>query len=1354
MKAVRCFLGLFLLSASAQAALVNFVETSVNAADGTTIGAVATDKWLETGAEYATATAAPAWSSFRFTHWTNSGYPAATYRDAWGRSLNPSRFVLLVTSTATAHYLPTARDSDGDGVPDWYEIEYFGNLDRNAASDTDSDGITLLAEYTGGTHPLYGNSAREGGVAWTDSALVTCNLAGYATYTLRSVPAGTVNQSAVVPPGTVVVTPELSANATFGYWTLDGVRQQDAWGVALTKLTFTVTTADREAVAYLFVGDTDADGVPDAYEQRYYGTLANNAASDTDSDGITLLAEYTGGTHPLYGNSSREGGVAWVDSALVTCNLAGYVTYTLRSVPAGTVNQSAVVPPGTVVVTPEMSANATFGYWTLDGVRQQDAWGVPFTRLSFTVTTADREAVAYLFTGDSDSDGVPDAYEQRYLGTLANNAASDADGDGLTLLAEYSGGTNPLYGNSAREGGVAWADSALLVANLQPEIAVEQPSGTDLADGGARDFGSVLVGGSTSLIFTIRNHGGTDLTGLVITKEGANASEFTVTASPVAPVVHNGSTTFTIRFSPVSVGAKAVAIHIANNDPDENPFDLNLAGEGLNNAPTISDMASIGTARNTATGAIAFTVGDVETAAGSLNLSKGSSNTTLVPLTNIVFGGTGANRTVTVTPAANQTGTATITVTVSDGSLTASDPFTVTVTAYPPLVTTGVANNITPATTTLNGTVNPNGFSATAQFEYGLTTAYGSTASVTLTPPNGSAAQSVSAALTGLVPWTSYHYRLTASSNQGVVVGNDATFTTAGVAPVITLQPQSQTVTVRGDVTFTAAATGIPTPAFEWRKNGAAISGATGTTLTLTNVQSADASSYTVVVTNAAGSVTSDAAVLTVNRLAQIISFASLPNKQVNDAPFTLAATASSGLPVSYTSFNPAVATVSGNTVTITGVGSTVITASQAGDGTYLPADDVSQTLNVMGTGSTVLVTDDFAGSAPDATKFEWGGDVAQTGSGQFNLSTNSANTSWLRSKAGAAPGAGETLVLQLRLAAYAEGWNPGIYGDGQPRGLRVGSEANNAVEFYSVSGTSVGLRVRKNGVESLATYALPSPSRVDSMHDYEISVSTTSVVFKVDGIVAGTITTNIPTGALNAYVSTFDGYAGNVPVTLDSLKLTLIANKLGQTISFTGPTDRPFTASPITLSASAASGLPVVFSVVSGPALVAGNTLTLTGAGAVVVRASQAGNSSYLPAPPIDCRFTVTGNLDSWRQTQFTSAQLNDSNICGAGADPDGDGLTNLLEYALDLLPLVPNQSELPEIGCDATNWLFTYTRAAERADLRFEVQVSTDLVNWSAVGVEHVLVNETLGGQTWQARYPRAQAGNLYFRLRVTQE
>jgi hypothetical protein len=91
------------------------------------------------------------------------------------------------------------------------------------------------------------------------------------------------------------------------------------------------------------------------------------------------------------------------------------------------------------------------------------------------------------------------------------------------------------------------------------------------------------------------------------------------------------------------------------------------------------------------------------------------------------------------------------------------------------------------------------------------------------------------------------------------------TVNAAPVAPAITTQPQSQTVLVGANVTLTAAASGTPTPTFQWKKGGTDVSGATGATLTLNNVQLADAGSYTVVATNSVSSATSNAAVITVN---------------------------------------------------------------------------------------------------------------------------------------------------------------------------------------------------------------------------------------------------------------------------------------------------------------------------------------------------------------------------------------------------------------------------------------------------------------------------------------------------------
>jgi predicted carbohydrate-binding protein with CBM5 and CBM33 domain len=80
---------------------------------------------------------------------------------------------------------------------------------------------------------------------------------------------------------------------------------------------------------------------------------------------------------------------------------------------------------------------------------------------------------------------------------------------------------------------------------------------------------------------------------------------------------------------------------------------------------------------------------------------------------------------------------------------------------------------------------------------------------------------------------------------------------------VFTIQPQSQTVNSGNSVTFTVAASGSPTPSYQWRKDGAVISGATTSSYTIASVSSSDAGSYTVTATNNAGTVTSNAAALT-----------------------------------------------------------------------------------------------------------------------------------------------------------------------------------------------------------------------------------------------------------------------------------------------------------------------------------------------------------------------------------------------------------------------------------------------------------------------------------------------------------
>ena len=112
-----------------------------------------------------------------------------------------------------------------------------------------------------------------------------------------------------------------------------------------------------------------------------------------------------------------------------------------------------------------------------------------------------------------------------------------------------------------------------------------------------------------------------------------------------------------------------------------------------------------------------------------------------------------------------------------------------------------------------------------------------------------------------------YTVAVTVSSTGLTFTSTGATLTVNGsgtVAPQIIPQPQSITVAAGKSATFTVAATGTPTPTYQWQRYNTPISGATSSTYTIPSVQTSDQGSYNVVVSNSAGSVTSQEAILTV----------------------------------------------------------------------------------------------------------------------------------------------------------------------------------------------------------------------------------------------------------------------------------------------------------------------------------------------------------------------------------------------------------------------------------------------------------------------------------------------------------
>ncbi len=172
---------------------------------------------------------------------------------------------------------------------------------------------------------------------------------------------------------------------------------------------------------------------------------------------------------------------------------------------------------------------------------------------------------------------------------------------------------------------------------------------------------------------------------------GSASVNFTAPSSNGGSAITNyeystdGGTTW-ITLSPASTSSPVVIPGISNTNFSIKLRAVNSIGSGTasatyaNTPPTITSLVNQTTSGVTPTTAQNFTVGDTETAAASLTVTATSSNTTLIPNSNIVLGGSGANRNVVVTAASGQTGTATITLTVNDGTgRTATSTFTVTV---------------------------------------------------------------------------------------------------------------------------------------------------------------------------------------------------------------------------------------------------------------------------------------------------------------------------------------------------------------------------------------------------------------------------------------------------------------------------------------------------------------------------------------------------------------------------------------------------------------------------------------------------------------------------------------------------
>ena len=322
---------------------------------------------------------------------------------------------------------------------------------------------------------------------------------------------------------------------------------------------------------------------------------------------------------------------------------------------------------------------------------------------------------------------------------------------------------------------------------------------------------------------------------------------------------------------------------------------------------------------------------------------------------------------------------------------------------------------------------------------------------------------------------------------------------------------------------------------------------------------------------NGSGADSGVANVTTRSKGSQTIDFPAIGD-QLATNEVVLSATASSGLPVAFSVLSGP-ATVAGGAATFTNAGTVRIVASQAGDGEWNPAPNVTNAFAVDKAVAQVFLSNlsqtyDGSTESVTATTDPAGLTVEFTYNGYPSVPTN----------------AGAYVVT-------------GIVNDARYQG--------SAVDMLTVS-------------KALATVTLEDLSQTYDGTARIASASTLPaglfVALTYDGNPGPP--TNAGSYAMTGTVSDAN-YAG-------SATGTLTVSKADQAINFPAIGDQLAT-NAVNLSASAGSGLAVAFAVSSGPAEIAGAALTFTGAGTVRIVADQAGDANWNPAPGATNAFTVS---------------------------------------------------------------------------------------------------------------------------------
>ncbi len=277
---------------------------------------------------------------------------------------------------------------------------------------------------------------------------------------------------------------------------------------------------------------------------------------------------------------------------------------------------------------------------------------------------------------------------------------------------------------------------------------------------------------------------------------------------------------------------------------------------------------------------------------------------------------------------------------------------------------------------------------------------------------------------------------------------------------------------------------------------------------------------------------------------------------------------------------------------------------------------------------------------------------------------------------------------------------------------------------------------------------------------------TTTAMPLPGDWIAIGTHTTALPATAL-AGVAVTSHDNGEI-ARAGFAELQLVAPNTAPTISdVTNQTLTENSATavlPVTIGDAETGPASLTLTAVSSnPTLVPNAGIALAGSGALrTVKVTPAANQTGTATITLTVGdgeltatdpFNVTVQLSpggNWRQEKFGTVANTGS--AADGADPDGDGLTNLWERAFNLNPLATNPGASPAIGTEGTDLTLTYRKSLTASDLTFQVLWSSDLSAWSIIGVTDTFLSTDGATETRMGRVPMNTASPLFLRLRVT--